>query len=250
MYQQFCICAVAFSFLASSANSAEWDDRVDEIITAYKSSKEPKMSKRGERIETLFRSHRLSHIQIFGEKNGKRVLAADMYYGEGELHVLQRGEGLDAQRHPGTPNLVTKGAKVYEWKVGQKTGDKMAAIPKDMVDYAIYLTDPAGFPSYLYSLYLKEPELFDAPRPGESGCMELRLKAPHKSGFRAIHIDQKRFWYGAFELEDRETGEVWKIIYTKPKAIDRIPDEVYERLKGVHFRESNSTLRKRHMHYL
>jgi len=243
---------VAVSFLASSANSAEWDDRIDEFITGYKSIKKPTkpgLRQRGERIETLFRSHRFSHVQIFGEKNGKRILAADMYYGEGELHVLQRGEGLDALQHPGRWNLVTKGAEAYEWEVGKKTGERITVKAKDLVDYAIYLTDPATIPTYLYSLYLKEPELFDAPRPGESGCMELRLKVRHRSGLRAIHVDQKRFWYGAFEFENGETGEVMKIIYTKPKAIDRIPDEVYERLKGIHFRESKNSLR-RHMQYL
>ena len=113
-----------------------------------------------------------------------------------------------------------------------------------MVAYTVYLTDSAFFLTYVYRLSLTKPELFEAPRPGESGCKELRLKKCHEF-FRAIHVDEKHFWYGAIEYEDEDSGERAKIIYSNPKAIDQIPDEVLDRVKRIKFRKSTNSLSRR-----
>lgn len=240
MHQQLCIVIVAVSFFAPFVDAGEWDDLIDKRIAAYKSLKERRQvafPEMGARLETLFRSHPLSHVQIFAEKAGKRVLSTEIYYGTDELHVVQHATGW---------NLVTKGAEAYEWKFGSRTGQITAAEPKELVEYTIYLTDPAFFPTYLHYLSLTKPEMFKAPRPGEAGCNELRLKKVHKN-FRAIHIDEKRLWYGALEFEN--AGERTKVIFSKPKLIDQIPDKVLERVKGIEFRKSTNSL-SRHRTYL
>jgi len=242
MLQQFCISVVAVSLLAASALAGEWDKLIDQRIAAYEAMKERKsiaFPEVGARLQTLFHSHRLSHVQVFSAQDGKRSLGADIYYGEGQLHVVQHQHGW---------NLVTKGAEAYEWKFGKRTGEITVADPKDLIDYAIYLTDPAAFLTYVHGLYLTKPELFEAPRPGESGCTELRFKKVHH-GIRAIQLDQKRLWFCAFEYENVTTGKVATLIFSKPQAIQKIPNAVFERLEHLQFRKSPSSLR-RHMTYL
>jgi len=242
MHRQLLTGLVALSFFVASAESGEWDDLINEGIAAYKSIKEPRQvafPEMAARLETLFRSHRLNHVQIFTEKGGKRSLSTEIYYGDGELHVVQHVKGW---------NLVTKGSEAYEWEFGKRTGEITMAAPKELVAYTIYLTDPAFFPTYLHHLYLTKPELFDDAKAGESGCKELRLKKPHKF-LHAIHIDEEHLWYGAIEYENREAGERTKVIFSKPKAIDQIPDKVLDRVKGIKFRKSTNSL-SRHRTYL
>lgn len=240
------VLATAFATPVSSADPAEWDSLIDDYITRSRSAKQPlRVGTReaGQRIETLFRSHRLSHVQIHIETNGKRSLSTELYYGQGELHVVQHDSGW---------NLVTKGAEAYEWKRGRQSGEIAVAETKELIAYTIYLTDPAMFVSYLHREYLKDPQKFEPPKPGESGCMELRLKE-RKNGFHALHLDEKRLWYGAFEYEvkgkGREPAKVLKWVFSKPKAIEKFPEAIFERLKDVKFRKSKNSLR-RHRTYL
>lgn len=236
-----CIIAAILSTLPSA--ESEWDRLVDGYIEGFRTNKDRKpvvgFHETGERLHTLFRSHSLSHVQIFIQKdNGKKKLTTDLYYGKGEMHVVQHINGW---------NLVTKDNQAFEWRLGSRTGDNSPTEIKELILYAIYLTDPAGFPSYLYQDYLRAPDLFETPVPGNADCTKLRPKEPI-GGFTEIQVDLKRNWYGEFEFNGK-AGVPTRWIFSKPTAIEKIPDEVYERMKRIRFRIGKKSLR-RHRVYL
>lgn len=217
-----------------------WDAQVDAIMTAVNDLKSPNNSdipSSPHRFETLLRSHPRSHVQIFVETDGKQVLTTDLYYGKGELHIIQHTSGW---------HLVTRGTEGYEWKVGRKTGQLIQTTPKDLIEYVAYLTDPAGFCSHVLKRYHHSPELFEPAKKTKDGLTELRMKKP-EHGMRALQVDPEKFWYGGLEFENDE--KVTKIRYTKPKAIDKFPPSILKRLDSVTFRKSPSKL-SRHLSYL
>lgn len=242
------VCLVAALLITQTHDAAEWDNVVDEYLATIKTAQESdpeKLLQYGDRIKTLLRTHPLSHVRIFVEENGgKRKLATDIYYGKGQLHVIQHGDSELLRRW----NLVTKGKEAYEWRVGSQTGEINTVETKDLVDYTIYLTDPAMFPSSVFKQYLQSPELFNPPRAVESGCTELRFKKPFH-GFSSIEVDLKTFWIGAMEFTNSKTDQQSKIIFTKPTLIKKVPDEIFDRLKSVKFRQGKNSLR-RHLQYL
>jgi hypothetical protein len=222
---------------------SEWDKLVDRYIETYRAIKDRKpvaFPEMGDRIHTLFRSHTLNHVKIFIQKDGdKKQLATDLYYGKGELHVVQHIEGW---------NLVTKGDEAFEWKFGRRTGDNSPSEAKELIAYTIYLTDPAFFPTSLYGDYLRKPDQFETPVPGNAGCTKLRPKEPY-GGFTEVQVDLKRIWYGEFEFLHGKSGEATRWIFSMPKAIEKIPDEVFDRMKRIRFRKGKKLLR-RHRVYL
>ena len=221
----------------------QWDMIIDRTISGCLAIKEPKpvaFPQMGERIRTLFRTHPLSHVQIVIQRDGEnKELATELYYGKGELHVVQHVDGW---------NLVSKGRDAYEWKHGSRSGEINSALAQELVAHTIYLTDPAYFPTYLYEKFLSEPELFETPTPGESGCQRLRLKQ-QLNGFSDVDVDLKRVWYGASEITNVETGEEVRYIFSRPKPVEKIPEEVLNRVNRVRFRKGSNSLR-RHRTYL
>lgn len=220
-----------------SAEAKEWNNIIDAYLVEIKGIKAPTSFGRTviKRIETLLRAHPLSHVQVFVEKNGgQRTLAADLYYGKGELHIIQHSMDV------GFPNLVIKDNNAYEWKVGKRSGQSFTMETKDLVVYTVYVTDPATFALDFLDQYLKDPNLFEAPCPGEDGCTELRIKKSH--GMTAIEVDLKTFWIGAVEYGHQKNGKPLKYIYSKPKAIKAIPDKVFDRLKRIRFRETKGSI--------
>ena len=243
MTSKISVCIIAAALSTFPSAESEWDKLVDDLIANFRSNKYRKpvvgFQETGERLHTLFRSHSLSHVQISHKKdNGKKELTTDLYYGQGELYVVQHVEGW---------NLVTKGNRAFEWRLGSRTGDNSPIEMKELIAYTIYLTDPAGFPSSLYQDYLSAPDSFETPVPGNAGCTKLRPKEPI-GGFTEIQVDLKRNWYGEFEFNGK-AGVPTRWIFSKPTAIRKIPDEVYERMKQIRFRMAKKSLR-RHRGYL
>jgi hypothetical protein len=236
-----CLLTVILSTLPSA--ESEWDKLVDDYIENYRAIKDRKpvaFPEMGERLHTLFRSHALSHVQIFIQKDGaRRELATDLYYGKGELHVVQHIEGW---------NLITKGNEAFEWKFGVRNGSNSPTEVKELIAYTVYLTDPAYFPTYLYEKYLSEPGRFETPVPGNHDFTKLRLKEPTQ-GFTEIQVNLKHTWYGEFEFTHGKTGEVTRWIFSKPKAIEKIPAVVFDRMKQIRFRKGTTKL-SRHRKYL
>lgn len=242
MTSKVSICFLAAILSTLPAAESEWDKLVDGYIAGFRASKGPKpvgFREAGERLHTLFRSHSLSHVQIFVKKdNCKKELTTELYYGKGELHVVQHIEGW---------NLVTKDNQAFEWRFGSRTGDNSPTETKELIAYTVYLTDPAAFPSSLYQDYLSKPDRFETPVPGNAGCTKLRPKEPY-GGFTEIQVDLKHIWYGEFEFNG-QAGVPTRWIFSKPKAIEKIPDSVFERMKRIRFREGKKKLR-RHRSYL
>lgn len=228
---------------ADEIQRRQWDLIVDRLIKGYSSIEEPKpvaFPEMGERIRTLFRSHPLSHVQIHVQRNCEdRELTTDLYYGQGELHLVQHVEGW---------NLVTKGRNAYEWKHGSRFGEINSAPTQELISYAIYLTDPAYFPTTLHETWLTQPERFKSSQAGENGYQRLRLTKP-LGGMTELEIDLKRTWYGSFEFKNAKSSETVRYIYSRPKRIEKIPDDVLNRVKQIRFRRGKNSLR-RHRTYL
>ena len=232
---------VAKTVTPDEIHRQQWDMTIDRMVEGYASIKERKpvaFPEMGKRITTLFRSHPLTHVQIFMQRQGgDPELQTELYYGRGELHVVQHKDGW---------NLVTKGLDAYEWKHGSRSGEINRALAQELVAYTIYLTDPAYFPTYVYQKFLTEPDRFEPPVPDESGFQRLRLKRP-VGGITEVDVDPKQIWYGAFGLKN-EGGEV-RYIFSRPKPIESIPEEVLQRTNQVRFRKGTNSL-KRHRVYL
>lgn len=237
-----CALPVALLCLAVLCDGFEWDKLVTGRIAAIEGIVDPKpvaFPELAPRLKRLLQSHAYSHVQIFDEQDGQRTRRTDLYYGCGELHIVQHVEGW---------NLVTRGSDAYEWKQGSQTGEITKADPQELIEYLIYLTDPALFGTYLHRLTLREPDLFEPREPGVAGCEKWEFKQPRHS-LHAFHLSAKGDWYGGIEFENAETGERATWVFLPPKSIDAIPDEVTGRIEGIRFRPSQNSL-SRHRTYL
>ena len=229
--------------LAGPANSsAKWDQLVSSYIKGYASIKEPRpvaYPQMADRLRTLFHGRKVSHVQLFAEKNGKRQLRTDIYYRSGELHIIQHVEGW---------SLVTKGPNAYEWEVGKKQGLITRATTNDLVDYLMYVTDPSYIMTAMYHDYLTNPKTYHNQARAEGDCIKLTRKE-HVSPFNAIFVVKKPFWFCGFQMSDPGNGRSAARFFSQPKSIKEAPQGVFTRLNGIQFRRSELSIR-RHMVYL
>lgn len=231
----------AVALAGPSSNSAKWDQLVNTYIKGYASIKKPQpvaYPQMADRLRTLFHGRKVSHVQLFAEKNGKRQLRTDIYYRSGELHIIQHAKGW---------NLITRGPHAYEWEVGKKQGLITRAKTEDLIDYLLYVTDPSYIMTSLYHGYLTQPKTYRDPVPEEGGCIRLTRKKPVE-GFNALLVVEKPFWFCGFEVGMGD-GKLASFIYSQPRSISEVPKAVLQRLNGIKFRKSDWSIR-RHMVYL
>ncbi len=242
MLTHACALLVMLGLLAPASEPGDWDGLVKEYVKAYESVKEPQPAAYpwvAKRLKTLFGVRGVGHIQVFGEKDGKRTLGADIYYKAGELHVINHDKGW---------NLVTKGKEAYESQDGEKEGLITKLDNEDLIDYLLYLTDPSCIMTCLYHNALFEPGKFLPPKEIKPGCIERRFKKPVE-GFRAVFVSEEPAWLCGFEVGDPEGGKPVRMIVSKPESLKEVPAGVFERLKGIEFKKSDLSIR-RHMVYL
>jgi hypothetical protein len=235
--------AMMLGLLVPTAEPGDWDGLPKKRIEAYESVKAPVPTAYpwlAKRLRTLFGVRDVGHIQVFGEMDGKRTLAEDIYYKAGEVHVINHDKGW---------NLVTKGKEAYEWQSGDREGLITKLTDKDLIDYLIYLTDPSYIMECLYEGSLNEPGSFLPPKEVERGLIERRFKEPVE-GFRAVFVSEEPAWLCGFEADgNRQGGKPVRMIVSKPETLKEVPAWVFERLKRVAFTKSDLSIR-RHMVYL
>ena len=110
-----------------------------------------------------------------------------------------------------------------------------------------FLLDPAGIAGSLYAGYLRAPAGFKI-LPGKGGkWKEFQLKEP-LDGFEAVYVSEKPFWLYGFRGKSAAGVSVERL-NSAPEQIEKIPDDVKARLKGIHFEDSPLSL-ARHMRWL
>jgi hypothetical protein len=116
-----------------------------------------------------------------------------------------------------------------------------------MIEYLAYLTDPALFLTYTHREFLRHPEAFlPAKDDKENRWTELRFKQP-QHGIAALFVDQDSVWIRGIEFVDGD--KISGLTFDRPRSVDEIPADLFDRLKGIEFKESTISLR-RHMTYL
>jgi hypothetical protein len=116
-----------------------------------------------------------------------------------------------------------------------------------MIEYLVYLTDPALFMSWTHREFLRRPEAFLPPKKDQvNGWTELRFKQP-EHGIKAVFIEQDSAWLRGMEFVNDDTTS--RVTFAPPRSVSEIPADLYDRLKGIQFKESTISLR-RHMTYL
>ena len=78
--------------------------------------------------------------------------------------------------------------------------------------------------------------------------IERRFKKPVE-GFQAVFVSEEPAWLCGFECSDPKDDKPGRQMYSKPKLLKEVPAEVFDRLKGVKFKQSDLSIR-RHMVYL
>jgi hypothetical protein len=225
---------------AQSPRSREWDRIANRYIKDYREIEEPKpvaYPRMADRLRTLFHGRKFSHVQVFDLRNGHRELSADISYGAGELHILQK-KGW---------NLVTQGAEAYEWETGEKEGLITKAKTEDLIDYLLYFTDPSYIMTSMFYNYLLAPETYHAPVKQKDGCIKLRAK--ELSHFSALYLFEKPLWFCGFEMKPSGSEGQEAILYSQPTPIPEVPQRVIELPDGMRFEKSSESIR-RHMVYL
>jgi hypothetical protein len=228
--------------IAPALAAEDWDGLVKKYVEAYESVKEPVPTAYpwvAKRLKTLFGVQGAGQIQVFAERDEKRMLVADIYYKSGELHVINHDKGW---------NLVTKGKEAFEWEAGKKEGLITKVNDTDLIDYLLYLTDPSYIMTCFYHDALYEPGKFLPRKEVERGIVERRFKKPVE-GFQAVFVSEEPAWLCGFECGDPENGKSERQMYSKPKSLKEIPAKVFDRLKGITFKQSDLSIR-RHMVYL
>jgi hypothetical protein len=236
------VLAAAAVFLPIRLADDGWDDILKKSIERYESIQKPEPTAYpwvAKRLRTFSEVKGFGHIQVFAEVQGKRSLASDVYYTKGQLHIVCHDEGW---------NLATKEDGIYEWMQGDTKGIITKATDRDLIDYLLYLTDPSYIMTCLYHEALQTPGTFLPQKELEGGIVEWRLRTPIE-GFQAVLVSQEPAWLCGFEYRNPATGQVSRLIYTKPKSLNQLPPEVLDRMTGITFEKSDLSIR-RHMVYL
>jgi hypothetical protein len=219
-----------------------WQKAIDWYLTTYERSAANPMPmaypQLAERVRALFRANTIVHLTSVVREDGTAI-RTDIYVGPGELHVVQHDKGW---------NLVTKGGYVYEWLVGEEEGIKIGKNEVDLVDYILYLTDPSFLMASLYFYAIDNPQLIERSAVDSEGYRTLRLTRPLE-GFHSITVSEKPLWFLGAAGGDPGSSLDWEIRVTAPVDIREIPESVLSRTNGIHFEDSNDTLR-RHLEYL
>lgn len=234
---------IFFLGFLSSANADEWSGRINQLVDVYeKSVSNPKpivYPELGKRVKNVFLLNDRNWIKISIHENGKLFSKTELFYSEGELYVLQHKEGW---------NLVTKNDSIYEWKNGAKSGRRIEKKDSDLVDYILYLTDPALFMTGLFNGYKTEPAKYDIePIDGEP-WKRFVLKEP-LYGFKSVSVDEDSFWFHGFVMKNPESKSEYVYSFSKPREYKALPKPLFRDMKKIKFIDSDSTLR-RHMSYL
>ena len=227
-------------------SSMSWAEIVPYL---FQSLEEPNDKERGaysDRLRTLLDRKGVSHIRCSATTDGKMSQRADIYYKPGELHVVNTPPAGASKQ--GEWNLVVKDGKAYEWRNGETQGIVSKAIDRDMIEYLIYLTDPAVFLTQTHRDFLRRPEAFFPPKKGkQKRWTELKYKKPHELGITALFVGEDPFWiYGIQLINDDATV---RMTFDRPLSDETIPADLFDRLQDIQFKESTLSLR-RHMTYL
>jgi hypothetical protein len=223
--------------------SGQWQQRVQSYVDAYeKSAEAPKpivYPQLAERVRQQFPAQGVVRVSWSRRQGDGTVVEGELYSRPGELFVVQKTEGW---------NLVTKGNYVYEWRVGTTTGIKIDKIESDLVDYSLYLTDPALLMTGIYYKYLVEPEHFLREAADVDGVITLRLKKPIE-GFESLSITERPFCFRGFSFTNPVSQTSGAFVISAPEIVHEVPAAVIERMKSIRFKTSEKSL-KRHMTYL
>ena len=233
------VLACLFLFTHAALASGEWEKRVQTYIDLYEKSAAAPMPivypQLAERVRLQFPEGKAVHISWSSREGDGKVEDGELYLRSGELFVIQNGEGW---------NLVTRGDYVYEWRADKTEGIRIAKNEAELVDYALYLTDPALLMTGMYYEYLSNPNAFTREGPDDEGVFILRVKKPVE-GFESVTLTEHPIWFRGLSVKD-PSGV---LRFSSPEIIPSIPDFLLDQLKGIRFEDSNLSLR-RHLNYL
>ncbi len=234
---------ILFFIFINTANADEWNSRINQLIDVYKKSvSNPKpivYPELGNRVKNVFLLNDRNLIEVSILENGKLFSKTDLYYSEGKLYVIQHKEGW---------NLVTKNDSIYEWKDGEDAGIRIKKKDSDIVDYILYLTDPALFMTGLFHGYKTEPEKYNIESIDDEQLKWFVLKEP-LYGFKSVAVDEDTFWFHGFRMENPESKIEYTYRFSKPRKYQTLPKSLLDDMEKIKFTDSAKTLR-RHMSYL
>lgn len=232
-----------FLVFISSANSDEWNNRINRLIDIYENSaSNPKpivYPELGNRVKNVFLLNDRNFIEVSILENRKLLSKTELYYSDGELYVLQYKNGW---------NLVTKNDSVYEWKNGEKSGIRIEKNDTDIIDYILYLTDPALFMTGLFNGYKTDPSKYDIELIDGEPWKRFVLKEP-LYGFKSVTVDEDKFWFHGFRMENPKSKTEYVYSFSKPSEYKAPLKSLLKDMGKIKFIDSDRTLR-RHMSYL
>lgn len=226
-------------------SSMSWAEIVRYLFRPLETAEDKERDAFFGRLRTLLDREGITHIQCNTTTDGELSQRTNIYYRPGELHVIH--VPIAAASKGEQWNLVVKDGKAYEWRTGEAQGIVSDVNDKDMIDYLIYLTDPAMFLSQTYRDFLRRPKTFLPPNyDKQKDWTELKYKEPYH-GIEALFVRKDPFWLHGIEIKNANLSV--RLTFELPHSVDSIPAKVFDRLKNIKFDQSNLTLH-RHMRYL
>lgn len=226
-------------------SSMSWAEIVPYLFRSLEKPNDKEREAYSDRLRTLLDRKGVTHIRCNATTDGKLSRRTDIYYKPGELHVINVPSIAVPKLREW--NLIVKDGKAYEWRTGETLGIVNKVSDKDMIEYLIYLTDPAVFLTQTHRDFLRRPEAFFPPKNDkQKRWTELKYRKP-QHGITALFVGQDPVWIYGIELIN--DGATVDMTFDLPHSVDAIPAELFDRLKGIQFEESTLSLR-RHMTYL
>lgn len=226
----------------------DWDERIELVIEQIQNSTEQHspilIQQLIAKVENVFQKNTLNRFSVEYGIDGQRELGAEIFYGNGELFVLSHGGFLSGEKI----NLVTQGDYVFEWESGASTGIKIEKNENDIVDFILYMTDPAGFMYAHYEKYINQPETADVVEIEGVPWQEIVFKEPWR-GYESMLVDTDSVWFHGIRRTIPDSGVVYSWYISRPTAYEALPESLEAMMEGVQFIEIEQTL-GRHMTYL
>jgi hypothetical protein len=226
-----------------TTTSDKWQERVQVYLDAYEqSASAPKpivYPELAERVRLQFPRNHSIHVSWSTVQTDGKEIRGELYSCPGALFVVQQDEGW---------NLVTEGEYVYEWQPGQASGIRIKKNVDDLVDYALYLTDPALLMTSLYYEFLSNSGVFASPPIEEGGLVRLQMKES-REGIESLLVVRKPLWFRGYSFRIPASKVRGEFRVSTPQEVQSIPTWVTSLPTGIRFTDSDNTL-QRHLDYL
>lgn len=212
--------------LANANVPATFRSNMSEVMSALLDPRVVQVSQRSYRIKN-------GAIEVLYRSN--------IWFSRGEFYLrvdeASKGIGRPAQEEY---NYVTQNGRVYEWAPNAKAGKSFAASILEVLQFYLYMVDPAGFRSGIYLEMIRGRIEYRSDKTEHGRFLRVIGKPDWVLG---VEVLQNPFWIRQFRAPDPELPQAILVLEaTRPTELLEVPIDVRKLPDNVDFQDVDETV--------